>query len=104
MSSLEGATVLVTPTTGPDEEATTVLLESLRDGTSTIEDETGTTVGVTGLTAAREHTPDLVILDLGLPDADGFDVLARIRRQDAHDDRPAGRGVEADAGDVGGLQ
>lgn len=48
-----GATVLVTPASGPDDQATTALLEELRDGTSTIEEETGTTVGVTGLTAIQ---------------------------------------------------
>ncbi|GGR36828.1 response regulator transcription factor [Deinococcus ruber] len=35
---------------------------------------------VTGLTSAREHTPDLLLLDLGLPDGDGRDVLKRLRR------------------------
>ncbi|GGR39976.1 response regulator transcription factor [Deinococcus ruber] len=34
----------------------------------------------TGLTSAREHIPDLVLLDLGLPDGDGRDVLKRLRR------------------------
>ena len=35
-----------------------------------------------GLTLARERTPDLVILDLMLPDLDGFEVLARLREAD----------------------
>ncbi|WP_027480989.1 response regulator transcription factor [Deinococcus pimensis] len=35
---------------------------------------------MSGLVAVREHTPDLVILDLGLPDFDGTEVLGRIRR------------------------
>jgi two-component system copper resistance phosphate regulon response regulator CusR len=34
---------------------------------------------VQGLTCAREHTPDLVLLDLGLPDSDGRNVLTRLR-------------------------
>ncbi|MDP3892631.1 MMPL family transporter, partial [Nocardioides sp.] len=46
-----GAQVLVTPETGPDEVATEDLLEALRAGQSTIEADTGTTTGVTGLTA-----------------------------------------------------
>jgi two-component system copper resistance phosphate regulon response regulator CusR len=32
-----------------------------------------------GLTTAREHTPDLILLDLGLPDGDGRNVLTRLR-------------------------
>jgi two-component system, OmpR family, alkaline phosphatase synthesis response regulator PhoP len=36
--------------------------------------------GVSGLTLAREHTPDLVILDLGLPDFDGAEIARRLRR------------------------
>ncbi len=38
------------------------------------------TDGVSGLTAAREHSPDLVILDLGLPDLDGAEIARRIRK------------------------
>ena len=33
------------------------------------------------LRRARAEPPDVVILDVGLPDADGFDVLRRIRRE-----------------------
>ncbi len=33
--------------------------------------------GVTGLTSARENAPDLVILDLGLPDFDGAEIARR---------------------------
>ena len=40
--------------------------------------------GAEGVGLAMTGAFELVILDLGLPDADGFDVLARIRRQDAH--------------------
>jgi two-component system, OmpR family, alkaline phosphatase synthesis response regulator PhoP len=36
--------------------------------------------GVSGLTAAREAKPDLVILDLGLPDLDGAEIARRIRK------------------------
>lgn len=35
--------------------------------------------GSAALAAAREHPPDLVILDLGLPDMDGLEVARRLR-------------------------
>jgi DNA-binding response OmpR family regulator len=46
----------------------------------------GYTVGVagdgeSGLTAARETTPDLVILDVMLPNMNGFEVLQTLRRE-----------------------
>ena len=34
--------------------------------------------GMSGLTAARELAPDVVLLDVNLPDIDGFDVAARL--------------------------
>lgn len=39
--------------------------------------------GHTGIQLAEQLQPDLVILDLGLPDMDGLDVLQSIRRQSA---------------------
>ena len=36
--------------------------------------------GEEGLKYAKESNPDLVILDVGLPDINGFDVLTRIRK------------------------
>jgi DNA-binding response OmpR family regulator len=35
--------------------------------------------GLTALSEARKHEPDLIILDLGLPLGDGFVVLERLR-------------------------
>ncbi|MHA7279276.1 response regulator [Arthrobacter sp. MDT2-2] len=35
--------------------------------------------GETALAAASEHHPDIIVLDLGLPDIDGVDVIRRIR-------------------------
>lgn len=39
--------------------------------------------GPQGLTMARDHTPDLVILDVMLPGLDGYGVLERLRTADA---------------------
>jgi DNA-binding response OmpR family regulator len=39
--------------------------------------------GAAGLTALRERLPDVVVLDLGLPDLDGAEVARRIRRTEA---------------------
>ncbi len=36
---------------------------------------------VTGLDSARESNPDLIILDIMLPDKDGFEVCRRLRRR-----------------------
>ena len=35
--------------------------------------------GVEALRAAKEHTPDLAIVDVQLPDLDGFEVAERLR-------------------------
>jgi len=48
-----GAQVLITPKSGPDDEATLILLDDLRGSSAEIEANTGTTVGVTGLTAIQ---------------------------------------------------
>ena len=40
--------------------------------------------GREGLSVARDHAPDLVILDLMLPGLDGFQVLERLRAADAN--------------------
>jgi DNA-binding NarL/FixJ family response regulator len=39
--------------------------------------------GIGGLRAARELQPQLVLLDVQLPDVDGFDVAARLTGDDA---------------------
>lgn len=44
--------------------------------------------GATGLAIAREERPDLVLLDLGLPDISGLDVLLCLRRDPACRDIP----------------
>jgi DNA-binding response OmpR family regulator len=40
---------------------------------------TSTDRGMSGLEAAVDHLPDVVLLDLGLPDLDGLQVLAMLR-------------------------
>src|SRR5258708_21520250 len=40
--------------------------------------------GASALAAVRELAPDLVVLDVMLPDADGFELQARIRRDGQH--------------------
>jgi two-component system, OmpR family, response regulator len=37
------------------------------------------TTGVEAVTAARESNPDLIVLDIMLPDLDGFEVIRRLR-------------------------
>ncbi|MCM8768875.1 MAG: response regulator [Candidatus Omnitrophica bacterium] len=39
----------------------------------------GVGTGEEGLTAFKKHKPDLVILDVGLPGIDGWEVLRRIK-------------------------
>lgn len=53
-----GATILLVPECGPDDERTQQLLTDLRDGESGIEETTGTDVGITGLTAITTDVSD----------------------------------------------
>lgn len=41
----------------------------------------GATTGSEALLSAADRRPDLVVLDLQLPDLDGYEVLARLRAQ-----------------------
>ncbi len=36
--------------------------------------------GVTALDAARANTPDVMLIDIGLPDMDGYEIAQRVRR------------------------
>ncbi|MEO8850861.1 MAG: MMPL family transporter [Allobranchiibius sp.] len=53
-----GAQVLVTPKSGADDEKTLALLHDLRDTQSSIQKQTGTEVGVTGLVAIQTDVSD----------------------------------------------
>jgi DNA-binding response OmpR family regulator len=39
--------------------------------------------GLSSISEAKKHQPDLIILDLGLPAGDGFVVLERLRADDS---------------------
>lgn len=54
----------------------TALSRALRDAGHTVEMFAG---GIPALATAVERRPDVIILDLGLPDVDGHDVLAMLR-------------------------
>jgi CheY-like chemotaxis protein len=44
--------------------------------------------GQLGLDLARKHLPDIILLDLHLPDLPGWEVLARLRRRKLTQDIP----------------
>jgi CheY-like chemotaxis protein len=44
--------------------------------------------GESGLTTVFENSPDLILIDLGLPDIDGQTVIALIRQQDSLKTKP----------------
>lgn len=44
--------------------------------------------GQSGLDAAREQSPDLILLDVNLPDTSGFDVCEKLRNDPATQDSP----------------
>ncbi len=44
--------------------------------------------GLQGVAMAKEHAPDFIILDIQLPDIDGYEVLNRIRANEETDSIP----------------
>jgi two-component system, chemotaxis family, CheB/CheR fusion protein len=50
--------------------------------------------GASALTIAQQFEPDLILLDISLPDIDGYEVLRRLREQ-THASRPIVAAVRA---------
>jgi CheY-like chemotaxis protein len=44
--------------------------------------------GQLGIELARQHAPDVILLDLHLPDLPGWEVLSRLKRDDSTSDIP----------------
>jgi len=60
--------------------------------------------GAEGFSLAREHYPDLVILDIMMPAMDGLEVLQRLRTADAHLPILMLTGKDAPSDQVAGLE
>jgi CheY-like chemotaxis protein len=76
-----GHTVLLVEDSEPIRDAFTILLE---DAGYTV---LGTGSGMEALALAAEHRPQVVLLDMGLPDVGGLEVVRRLKAE------PATRGV-----------
>jgi DNA-binding response OmpR family regulator len=59
-----------------DPRIRSLMMRSLTDRDYAV---TSATTGMSGLASAVESRPDIVLLDLGLPDVDGLEVLAMLR-------------------------
>ncbi len=44
--------------------------------------------GIKALNILKTESPDLIIMDLGLPELDGFETMRRIRKNEAFQDTP----------------
>jgi two-component system cell cycle response regulator len=77
-----GARILVVEDTPHNLELMTYLLEA--HGHAVVP----TTTGAEALAQAHRARPDLVILDVQLPDADGYEILAALRADPALHDIP----------------
>ena len=84
------------------EDSRTTMLVALEALTSRNHEVRTAATGEEGLTHARNHRFDVVILDLGLPDMDGLDVCREIRTfSDVYIIILTGRTEESDR--IGGL-
>ena len=66
--------------------STILIVEDTQDNFDLIEDAledehslVHATTGQEGLTQARAHRPDLILLDMGLPDMDGWEVARHLK-------------------------
>lgn len=80
--SLEGKTILVVD---DDPDIVTAITTSLAETNATLETAAD---GNTAVNLAEEKKPDLVILDIMLPQKSGFLVLERIRKGKRRGERP----------------
>lgn len=77
-----------------DDDIRTTLIEVLQQSGFAVH---STASGVEGVDAVREHNPDIVTMDVGLPDFDGIEASRRIRTfSDAYLIIVSGRVDEAD--------
>jgi RND superfamily putative drug exporter len=83
-SNADGAMILLQPASAGEDERTEQLLGSLRDGASGIEARTGTTIGVTGMTAIQsdvsEKLADALPIYLGIVIGLAFLLLVMVFR------------------------
>src|SRR5690606_4380297 len=79
-----GALVLITPAHAPEDTATEDLLDDLRDDQPGIEKSTGTSIGITGLTAIQtdvsQRLADVLPLYLGVVIGLAFLILMLVFR------------------------
>ncbi len=74
-NSINGKRILVVDDNVDAAESLALLLEMSGHITKSVHD------GTTGLTAAEEFRPDVILLDIGLPDINGYEVARRIRQK-----------------------
>ena len=77
--------VLIIDDDPADVEFMTALLEKPKINGRTLFKAYG---GIEGVKLARKHRPDLIILDLIMPDMDGFEVIRSLRRSKKTKDIP----------------